>query len=51
VRLLYGLAAQLGSPRDDVTRLITHYEKWVNVEVTSGPAVAAPVESEAPRLV
>jgi 3-hydroxyisobutyrate dehydrogenase-like beta-hydroxyacid dehydrogenase len=35
-RLLYGLALQLGSPNDDVTRLITHYERWANVEVTCG---------------
>ena len=34
-RLLYGLAAKLGSPNDDVTRLITHYERWANIEVTS----------------
>lgn len=37
-RLLYALAAQLGGPRDDITRLITHYEKWANVEVRSDPA-------------
>ena len=30
---LYALAAQLGSPQDDITRLITHYEKWAKVEV------------------
>ena len=41
-RLLYGLASQLGSSGDDVTRLITHYEKWANVEVNSGmPGVLA----------
>ena len=34
-RLLYGLAAQLGSPRDDITRLMTHYEKWASVEVSA----------------
>ena len=34
-RLLYGLASQLGSPDDDVTRLITHYERWAAVEVTA----------------
>jgi 3-hydroxyisobutyrate dehydrogenase-like beta-hydroxyacid dehydrogenase len=33
VRQLYGLAAQLGRPQDDITRLITHYEKWAGVEV------------------
>lgn len=32
---LYALAAQLGSPQDDITRLITHYEKWAKVEVKS----------------
>ena len=32
-RLLYGLAARLGGSGDDVTRLITHYEKWANTEV------------------
>ncbi len=37
-RLLYGLAAQLGSPDDDVTGLVTHYEAWANVEVTAGAA-------------
>ncbi len=30
---LYALAAQLGRPQDDITRLITHYEKWAKVEV------------------
>ena len=40
-RLLYGLATQLGSPDDDITRLITHYERWANVEVTSGRHDAA----------
>ncbi|MBI4189144.1 MAG: NAD(P)-dependent oxidoreductase [Betaproteobacteria bacterium] len=34
-RQLYALAAQLGRPQDDITRLITHYEKWANVEVTA----------------
>lgn len=32
-RQLYALAAQLGKPQQDITRLITHYEKWSNVEV------------------
>jgi len=32
-RLLYALAARLGSPQDDVTRLITHYERWAGVQV------------------
>ena len=27
------LQCELGSPDDDVTRLITHYESWANVEV------------------
>ncbi|MEK7876264.1 MAG: NAD-binding protein [Pseudomonadota bacterium] len=30
---LYALAAQLGRPQDDITRLVTHYEKWAKVEV------------------
>lgn len=34
-RLLYGLAGRLGSADDDITRLITHYEKWAKVEVRS----------------
>ena len=37
-RLLYGLAAHLGAPNDDVTRLITHYEKWSNTEVRAPAA-------------
>jgi 3-hydroxyisobutyrate dehydrogenase-like beta-hydroxyacid dehydrogenase len=32
-RLLYGLAAQLGSEHDDITRLATHYEKWACTQV------------------
>ena len=32
-RQLYALAAQLGKPQEDMTRLIVHYEKWANVEV------------------
>jgi len=32
-RLLYGLAARLGDPQDDITRLITHYERWAGVQV------------------
>lgn len=35
-RLLYGLAARLGDPQDDITRLITHYERWAGVQVTAG---------------
>jgi 3-hydroxyisobutyrate dehydrogenase-like beta-hydroxyacid dehydrogenase len=38
-RLLYGLASRLGSPADDASRLITHYERWAGVEVR---ALAAP---------
>jgi 3-hydroxyisobutyrate dehydrogenase-like beta-hydroxyacid dehydrogenase len=30
VRLLYRLAAQLGSSDDDITRLVTHYETWAS---------------------
>ncbi len=33
---LYALAARLGRPQDDITRLITHYEKWAKVEVKAG---------------
>jgi 3-hydroxyisobutyrate dehydrogenase-like beta-hydroxyacid dehydrogenase len=33
VRQLYALASRLGRPGDDITRLITHYEKWAKVEV------------------
>ena len=32
-RQLYGLAAQLGKPHDDITRLVTHYENWAKVKV------------------
>ena len=32
-RLLYGLAARLGSPDDDASRLVTHYERWAGAEV------------------
>ena len=35
-RLLYGLASNLGDPEDDITRLITHYEKWAGAEVRAG---------------
>lgn len=35
-RLIYGLASQLGSPEDDVTRLIQLYERWAQVEVKAG---------------
>ncbi len=34
-RLIYRLAAQLGAPEDDLTRLVTHYEAWAKVKVTS----------------
>jgi 3-hydroxyisobutyrate dehydrogenase-like beta-hydroxyacid dehydrogenase len=40
-RLLYGLSCQLGSPDDDITRLITHYERWADVQVKADDA---PVE-------
>ena len=43
-RLLYGLAAQLGNPDDDISRLITHYEKWASVEVRASPETAASVQ-------
>lgn len=32
-RLLYGLAVQLGSDDDDVTRLVTLYETWAGAQV------------------
>ena len=48
-RLLYGLAAQLGSPADDVTQLITHYERWADVKVIAESAGAMSVESETQR--
>ncbi len=32
-RQLYALAAQLGAPQDDVTRLVMRYEKWAKVQV------------------
>lgn len=32
-RLLYALAAQLGGPDDDITRLVTHYEGWAGTKV------------------
>ena len=41
-RLLYGLAARLGSPDDDASRLVTHYERWVGAEVRP-PAVDGPL--------
>ncbi len=41
VRQLYGLAAQLGKPQDDITRLITHYEKWAGVEVRATATMGA----------
>jgi 3-hydroxyisobutyrate dehydrogenase-like beta-hydroxyacid dehydrogenase len=50
-RLLYGLAARLGSPEDDVTRLITHYERWANVEVRSASPAKASMQSDTPRMV
>jgi len=50
-RLLYGLAAQLGNPHDDVTRLITHYESWAKVEVTCEATDAAAVGGSTPSLV
>jgi 3-hydroxyisobutyrate dehydrogenase-like beta-hydroxyacid dehydrogenase len=34
-RLLYRLAANLGSANDDITRLVTHYEAWAKAEVRS----------------
>lgn len=40
-RLLYGLACELGSPQDDITRLITHYERWADVQVKADGARAA----------
>ena len=40
-RLLYGLAARLGSPDDDASRLVTHYEHWAGAEVRS-PAADEP---------
>jgi 3-hydroxyisobutyrate dehydrogenase-like beta-hydroxyacid dehydrogenase len=42
VRLLYGLAAQLGSRDDDITRLAAHYEKWAGAEIRAGIGKAAP---------
>jgi 3-hydroxyisobutyrate dehydrogenase-like beta-hydroxyacid dehydrogenase len=48
-RLLYGLAAALGSPADDVSRLITHYEKWANVEVSSTADAAASIDNRGAR--
>jgi 3-hydroxyisobutyrate dehydrogenase-like beta-hydroxyacid dehydrogenase len=38
-RLLYGLAARLGSPDDDASQLVTHYERWADAEVRT-PASA-----------
>lgn len=35
-RLLYGLAAQLGSREDDISRLAMHYEKWAGAEIRAG---------------
>jgi 3-hydroxyisobutyrate dehydrogenase-like beta-hydroxyacid dehydrogenase len=49
-RLLYGLAAQLGNPNDDTTRLITLYEKWAKVEVTSTPSIAVSVQTVSPTF-
>lgn len=39
-RQLYGLAAQLGKPQDDITRLVTHYEKWAKVKVQAAVQVS-----------
>ena len=41
-RLLYGLAARLGSPDDDASRLVTHYERWAGAEVRT-PAADGPL--------
>jgi 3-hydroxyisobutyrate dehydrogenase-like beta-hydroxyacid dehydrogenase len=38
-RLLYGLAAQLSNPQDDITRLATRYENWAKTEVQSESSV------------
>ena len=38
--LLYRLAASLGSADDDITRLVTHYEKWAGAEVRAGACTA-----------
>ncbi|CAN7347833.1 NAD-binding protein [Variovorax sp. LjRoot178] len=32
-RLLYGLAIQLGSAEDDISRIATHYETWAGAQV------------------
>jgi 3-hydroxyisobutyrate dehydrogenase-like beta-hydroxyacid dehydrogenase len=37
-RLLYNLAAQLGSPDDDITRIVTHYEAWAGAVVVTPTA-------------
>lgn len=34
-RLTYRLASQLGTPGDDITRLVTHYEAWAGTRVIS----------------
>lgn len=39
-RQLYGLAAQLGKPHDDITRLVTHYEHWAKVKVQAAGRAA-----------
>ena len=50
-RLLYGLAVQLGSPNDDVSKLATHYEKWAGIEIKPLPAVATVVDGGIPSLI
>ena len=50
-RLLYGLALQLGSPDDDVSKLATHYEKWAGIEIKSLPAEAIVVDGGIPSLI
>ena len=50
-RLLYGLAVQLGSPDDDVSKLATHYEKWAGIEIKPLPAVATVVDGGIPSLI
>ncbi len=42
-RLLYGLASRLGSPADDASRLINHYERWAGVEVRAAAAPPVPL--------
>jgi 3-hydroxyisobutyrate dehydrogenase-like beta-hydroxyacid dehydrogenase len=43
-KLLYGLAARLGSPDDDASRLVTHYERWAGAEVRP-PAADGPLRA------